>query len=776
MGPNGLLVEKDRHLCDRDPLGGILRVAGGKPRADCLCDRILRGAAGPAQSCFTARGSYWNNAVADVLACPVPLPASHNHRHTRPPESIAIVPLQLGGSAFGLLEFNAGRRQAFDAARLALFEHLADNLAIAITQRQSQAALLAGEQRFRLLLESTSDYVYTVTQRPGHPAETRHGPGCLKVTGYTPAELLDEPDRWLALVPPEDRERVEAFARQVAAGIQPPPIEHRLTHRDNTTRWVRNSIVVRPPAETGELVHDGVITDITERKQAEESLRASEAKFATVFRCAPLMIAVSDIEKGIYLEVNDELARATGFTREELIGHSSISLGLMSADDRAHLLGILQREGRITAVPQVVTTKDGRKLDTLFSAETVEIAGTSRLLSIAHDLSTHRRLEAQLRQVQKMDAFGQLAGGVAHDFNNILAAITLHLGLLRHTEGLPTGTRTSLVELEKEVARGASLTRQLLSFSRQRTIQLKPLDLRDVLEHLLQMLRRVLGERITIELESAPALPTVEGDVGMLEQVVTNLCVNARDAMPDGGRLTIRLDAVDLPEPAARSAPEARPGRFTRLRVSDTGCGMDAVTLGRIFEPFFTTKEVGHGTGLGLSIVHGIIKQHGGWIEVESAPGQGATFSVFLPAHPHRESPATPPPAARPPDGHDELVLAVEDEESVRVILAMLLKRHGYRVQSARNGQEALEAWRTRRDEVAVLITDMVLPGGLSGVDIIQRLRADRPDLPVIVASGYIGPLEASVPPAVVKLQKPFESHTLLEALHHALAPPPRTG
>ncbi len=483
------------------------------------------------------------------------------------------------------------------------------------------------------------------------------------------------------------------------------------------------------------------------------------------------MIAISEIEDGTYLEINDETMRVTGFTRAEMIGRRSTDLGLMNPLERGQLKERLHRDGRLTGIPVTVTTKDGRKLDCLFSAETVEIAGRPCLLSIAHDLTEHKRLEGQLRQVQKMDAFGQLAGGVAHDFNNILAAITLHLGLLRDAAGLDPETRSSIGELEKEAARGASLTRQLLAFSRQRTIQMKPLDLRDVVENLLKMLRRVIGERIAIDLHTAPELPSVEGDVGMLEQVLMNLCVNARDAMPGGGRISLHLEAVAVDEPRARQTPDARPGAFVQLRVSDTGCGMDAATIGKIFEPFFTTKDVGRGTGLGLSIVHSIVRQHGGWIEVESAPAKGSTFRILLPAQSTPVASPAAPAAEIAPTGHQELILTVEDEESVRAILSILLNRYGYRVLRARTGPEALTLWRSHRQEIALLLTDMVLPGGMSGADVIQQLRAERPDLPVIIASGYMGALEASAPPDVEKLQKPFEGHTLLEALHRALAP-----
>ncbi len=770
MGANEQLVEKDRHLCHCDSRGQVLRAPDGRPLIDCLCDQILHGTITPTLPCFTPRGSYWNNAVTDVLAGAVPLPASHNHRRTRTPEAVAIIPLRRGPAAFGLLLFNSARRQSFDPARLALLEHLADNLAIAITQRQSQGALQASEQRFRVLLESTSDYTFAVHQRPDGSVLTRHGAGCVKVTGYAPSHFTENPRLWLDMVAPEDRERVEAFARQLSTGEQPEPIEHRIVHRDGTVRWVHSAVVVRRTLE-GEILQDGVITDITERKQADERLRASEAKFATVFRSAPLMIAISKVDDGTYLEVNDEFLRATGFAAGEVLGRSSVALGLMPAEERPRLLARMRAEGRVSAVPLAITGKGGRKLECLFSAETVGIGGEQLLLSIALDLTAHKRLEAQLRQIQKMEAFGQLAGGVAHDFNNILVAITLHVGLLRQSEMLDPETKASLHELEQVAARGAALTRQLMAFSRQRPLEMQPVDLNETVANLLKMLRRVLGEGITVEWNPAPDLPPVEGDVGTLEQVLMNLCVNARDAMNGAGRLTIATAAVDLAPASVADRPAARPGRFVRLTISDTGCGMDAATLARIFEPFFTTKEVGRGTGLGLSIVHGIVQQHRGWIEVESELGRGSSFHLFLP--PHR-TPAVPPVAQSValPRGRGELVLTVEDEESVRTVYSTTLVRYGYRVLAARTGPEALELWRGHRGEIALLLTDMMLPGGLSGADLIQTLRTERPNLPVILASGYTGNKGVALPTNVRKLPKPFEAHTLLATLRAALDEP----
>ncbi len=398
---------------------------------------------------------------------------------------------------------------------------------------------------------------------------------------------------------------------------------------------------------------------------------------------------------------------------------------------------------------------------------------------VISDITERKRFELQLRQVQKMEAVGQLAGGVAHDFNNILAAIVLHLGLLRDTLGIDPDTTESLRELEIEAARGAGLTRQLMVFSRQQAMQVKPLCLNAVLDNLLKMLRRVLGEHIAVDWQGQPDLPAVEADVGMLEQVVVNLCVNARDAMPGGGRLRLSTDLVTVDENTARASHNARAGKYVRLSVSDTGCGIDAATLRRIFEPFYTTKDIGQGTGLGLSIVHDVVKQHAGWVEVESVVGEGTTFRVLLPAKQLRVEAVVAVGPSILPRGHDELVLVIEDEVSVRTVLSKTLRRYGYRVLLADNGRKGADLWAAHRFEINLVMTDMILPDGMTGTDLIQRFRAERPELPVILSSGHRRSREDLAIADVVTLPKPFDMQTLLTVLRHCLderrpAPPRR--
>jgi PAS domain S-box-containing protein len=382
------------------------------------------------------------------------------------------------------------------------------------------------------------------------------------------------------------------------------------------------------------------------------------------------------------------------------------------------------------------------------------------------------QLEAQFRQSQKMEAIGQLAAGVAHDFNNILTILDGYASRLASRE-MQSAPREDALQILEATERAASLTRQLLAFSRRQTMQLRPLDLRSVVADMARMLERLIGEHIKLQVVVPERLPVVSADTGMMEQILLNLVVNARDAMPAGGHLRVEIKAADLDETAARQQSLARPGHFVCLQVTDTGCGMDAATRARIFEPFFTTKGPGRGTGLGLATVFGIVQQHQGWIEVQSEPKRGTTFSIFFPAG---EGAAVPSRAAResagPPRGGQETILMVEDEQLLRDLARATLEEFGYTVLPASTALEALVLWKQHRQSVDLVLTDMVMPGGLTGRDLCQQLRRDRPELRVIVSSGYgadvPGKEEAGAVPTAF-LQKPYRPADLARAVRDCL-------
>jgi len=348
-----------------------------------------------------------------------------------------------------------------------------------------------------------------------------------------------------------------------------------------------------------------------------------------------------------------------------------------------------------------------------------------------------KQLEDQFRQAQKLESLGQLAGGVAHDFNNILAVIQMYSDLLKDAGGLSAYQSESADQISAAVDRAASLTRQLLLFSRREVFQPVDLDLSESIVNTAKMLRRILGENIEMQLKLAPQPIFLHADAGMIDQVLLNLVVNARDAMPNGGQLVIETSGVEFDEIAVSQSVQTRPGSFVCLSVSDSGCGIPPEILPKIFEPFFTTKDVGKGTGLGLATVFGIVQQHQGWINVYSEVGRGTMFRIYLPRMAISAGPTPSPPALADLRGGHETILLVEDDPSVRASVQNALSQRGYRILEAPTGVKALEVWQQNRGEIRLLLTDLVMPDGMTGKELAHRIQQDDPALRVVYMSGY---------------------------------------
>ena len=389
------------------------------------------------------------------------------------------------------------------------------------------------------------------------------------------------------------------------------------------------------------------------------------------------------------------------------------------------------------------------------------------------DITERLSLEAQLRQSQKMESVGQLAAGVAHDFNNMLTVIQGHAGLLTTRQELSSACQDSVQAIYFAAERAASLTRQLLMFSRKNVMQPSALDLREVVTNMSKMLKRLLGDNVALQFTPPAEIPLVKADNGMIEQVLMNLAVNGRDAMPKGGTLIIETVPIEIDTAYVQMHPQAREGTFVCLRVIDTGCGMDEATMARIFEPFFTTKEVGKGTGLGLATVYGIVKQHEGWIEVASQIAQGSMFSVFFPAlsAPVKTKKTDAPVLGEVPRGK-ETILVVEDEPVLRNLANVILEGCGYQVLEAGTGRQALEVWNRNPNAIDLVLTDMVMPEGVSGVDLAHKLLEKRPDVKIIFASGYsVDELDTDFmrKGQTAFLQKPYTHVTLTNAVRDCL-------
>ncbi|HEY3861494.1 MAG TPA: ATP-binding protein [Verrucomicrobiae bacterium] len=409
---------------------------------------------------------------------------------------------------------------------------------------------------------------------------------------------------------------------------------------------------------------------------------------------------------------------------------------IMPPDLKAIILECLSTE---EGALNMQTTGQGRTVSWSF----IPVPGRQLVHCYGLDITERLNLEAQLRHSVKMEAVGQLAAGVAHDFNNILTIIQGHAELLMQTPNLTPRGENSARQVAAAAERASQLINQLLMFSRKQVMQQRQVNINEIIRNISPMLHGLVGEHVVFEFDAAPDLPALSVDVGMMEQVLVNLVINARDAMRGGGRLNLATSQQTLEPVATVLNPEARPGNFLCLTVADTGCGMDAGTLSHMFEPFFTTKEPGKGTGLGLATVYGIVKQHQGWVVVESQLGQGSIFTLFLPGGP-KPAPAAPPAQAQSSASvqpamslGDETILVVEDEPALRELVVNVLELCGYRILQACTGVEALKVWEKHKSEIDLLLTDMVMPEGMSGRQLAERLQAEDPALKVIYTSGY---------------------------------------
>jgi len=632
------------------------------------------------------------------------------------------------------------------------------------------------EARYRSIFENIQD-VYYECDKDGTILEV--SPSVERALLFQRQDLLGQ--KVLALYADlSERERliVELDQRGLVEDF-----EVRLRRKDGTiaTCALTARLRARGPGQTPTIC--GSLRNVTERKLAEQELRESQERFAKVFRSNPAPMVISEITTGHLIDANEQFFRMLGLAREESLGRTTVELGMWnnpSARDR--MIADLLEHGSLRDMPIEFRAKDGKTRSTLCSAERITLGGRETMLTLLHDYterkqaeSEQKRLQAQLVQAQKMEAIGQLAGGVAHDFNNILTAILMHLSLIQMDEKLLPELRTSLQDLDAEAHRAAALTRQLLMFSRQEVMRTQLFDLNSLLGNLLKMLRRLIGEQIRLELAPAAGPLWLDADPGMVEQIVMNLVLNARDALPDGGRIILAAEPVSLDDSAAQRNPEARAGRFARLMVSDTGCGMSVATMKHMFEPFFTTKAAGKGTGLGLATVYGITKQHQGWVEVVSAPGAGSTFTIYFPAPEKITQPAaeaTHRPAA---PGGSESILLVEDDPSVLMGEARILRELGYEVLTATNAAEALLLWESSKERIHLLISDLVLPGPATGLELAETLLQQKDELKAILVSGYNTEstrAAATAPNRVQFLAKPLTAPHLAKSVRDLLDSP----
>ncbi len=643
-----------------------------------------------------------------------------------------IAPIRKGARVIGVLFVQSRQSHSYSEHDLETLQTLADQCGGALQRARAEENLRHSQRRFYELFENSPDAIL-VQDKTGKILDANASACALH--GLAREELIGK-NAVDDLVPIGQREMARLnFHRLVEGQIswaegesfradgRSVPVETRVSH-------------IEFEGKPAMLFH---VRDVSERHAAEVALRSSETLFRSVWENSVDGMRLTD-ENGAMVAVNDAFCRLVGMSQEQLEGKffsviysADTDWEKMLRNHREHFrAGLLEdkaeREHRL---------HDGRLVMFEITDFYVKSGGKPRLLlSLFRDVTIHKRLEEQLRQSQKMEAIGQLAGGVAHDFNNILTIILGHATLLTLTP-LDARSHASASQIKQASERAAGLTRQLLAFGRKQIVNPRPLDLNRVVGNLTEMLGRLLGEDIVLQLNFSTEPAIIEADASMIEQILMNLSVNSRDAMPRGGTLSIRVNTREVDAGHTRLYADARPGRFVCLTHADTGMGIPPENITRIFEPFFTTKELGKGTGLGLATVYGIVKQHKGWIEIESELGKGTTFRIFLPASTglitDLDNNSLPP---RAPDG-SETILVVEDERDLREIITRTLIRHGYRVFQAVDGNNALQIWSEYKDDIALVFTDVIMPGGINGRELAERFLLDKPKLKVIYSTGY---------------------------------------
>jgi two-component system cell cycle sensor histidine kinase/response regulator CckA len=681
--------------------------------------------------------------------------------------SLMFVPCRSQGKPVGILSIQSYTHDAYTAEDLKLLQALADHSAGALTRVRAQEALRASEIRFRTVTDGLGEGI-TITDLENRVlyANSR----MTELTGFDLKDLIGRPA--YELLQPEDSWDLARHRNSDCMAGVSERYETRLCRKDGSEFW---SEVYAAPFRNpdGEIVGTlGCMVNIDERKQTLEDLRQSEQRFSTTFHASPVPLCSISLEDGKFIDANRAFFRVSEYRRDEVVGHLAQDLGLWeSSQEHARFIAMVKRHGVVRDRECALLTKHGERREYLLSAETIELSSSSGLLVSCFDITERLSLEERLRHSQKMEAVGQLAAGVAHDFNNILTIVKGHASLLAEDDGLDSVKRESLEHITRASDRAAELTRQLLAFSRKQVMTLSRIDLNQELDAIASMLKSLLVEGIELRCEFCDGPAPIFADTGMIGQIVTNLAMNARDAMPRGGALTLETRL----QPADDSAGAVGANGFVRLRISDTGEGIDPVSLPRIFEPFFSTKEVGKGTGLGLATVYGLVNQHKGRISVDSKLGEGTTFTVHFPLEPGPTDEAVKSPEkAVDVARNSDVVLVVEDEPALRDLVATVLKRYGYSVLVASDGQEALDLWRRESDAVRLLLTDVVMPGGISGFELAEELLGMAPGLPVIYTSGYsvgINNKGIQLTEGYDFLPKPYRPDMLAEIVRRRLPP-----
>ncbi len=687
----------------------------------------------------------------------------------RPLEQLVRVPFYIAHS-FARLARPDGSWRILETNARYLFEgkergNIVLNLRDVTKRHQAEDALRESEARYRMLFQANPHPMWVYDRETLAFLDVNEA--AVAKYGYTRDEFLsmtikdirpqEDIPRLLESVGArrEDREEAGIWRHRTKDGglIDVEIISHALTYEE------RSAVLV-------------LANDVTERQRAEKQLQESEGRYRRLFE-EDLAANFSSTPDGRLLACNSAFLRLFGFDSLEEALNTNTSTLFMNIETRDELLDELRRSRKIEGKEQIMRRRDGSPVHVVenvvgqFDSEGKLIEMTGYLM----DDTKRKHLEEQMIQMQKMESLGTLAGGIAHDFNNILGIILGHSLMLESQANDPKKLAQSIDTINKSVMRGTDLVRQILTFARKSEALFQPVQIYDLIEELVKMLKGTFPKNIEFSLQMGEGLPTILGDRTQLHQTLLNLCVNARDAMPNGGTLTIRAGQVHAA--ALRTKlPNTLAGTYVHIAIADTGTGMDHATRQRIFEPFFTTKDKGKGTGLGLSVVYGIMKSHNGTIDVETEPGKGTTFHLYLPVPEFTSSGPTPAVHKETENlGGSETILVVEDELLLQELVSSLLQKAGYRLLTASDGEQAVEIFERHQDEIALVVTDLGLPK-MSGLEVVKKLKAMKPNLKVIFASGYLDPSDR---PEILTIgvqefiEKPYVPNELLSKLRATL-------
>ncbi|MRR33786.1 PAS domain S-box protein [bacterium] len=732
-----VLVENS--LCALDQAGEIVRDNVGHPAYECMCGNILCGRTDPSLPFFTARGSFWSSCTTELLASTTDADRqtrTRNRCNGEGYESVALIPLRAGGETFGLFQFNDRRRDRFTTDQVARLEDLVAYVAIALAKLKADDALMESSQFSQQIISNAE--VGVIVCGPDLRYQVWN-PYMEMLTGLASADILGRhPLEFFPFL--RETGLYEILERSLAGQLCPPVDVPYQSHYNGRSGWA--SVSYAPLRNTKDEIIGviGTVRDITERKRAQQELEEATYRLQLATASGHLGIWDRDILSDV-LVWDDRMYEIYGIGRDSFSCCFAAWRALLHPDDaaaaleanRAALSGervydtefrIVLPDGTVKHIKAngvVIRDGDGRAI---------------RMIGLNQDITQQKHMEDQLRQSQKMEAIGQLAGGVAHDFNNILTVIYGYCHMMQASMERDSPYRSKVAQVLAAAERAANLTRSLLAFSRKQEMNQQPVSLNDIIQNVGKLLARIIGEDIQMRTVLSANPVKIFADSGQIEQVLMNLAANARDAMPGGGLLIIETEHKEIAEDFIHAHGYGVAGRYVVMSVSDTGAGMDRDTSKKIFDPFFTTKEVGKGTGLGLSIVYGVIKQHNGYIDVYSEQGKGTTFRIYLPLYQGDHHDIEQEAAPDFPSAGTETILLAEDDASIRQLTDSLLGKFGYKVILAENGEEAVEKFRDHHERIGLIVMDMIMPRK-SGTEAYQEIRELSPDVKVLFISGY---------------------------------------